>query len=353
MTPVAKGSTVRLEIRKKMQNGILILGGFEGKGFPVDVTVSPSSIQIQCLEGCERICLPDEIKLVPSSCRYLQHIAGEGLHVRLQVQVNCNTEMISTLKEILKVKKNYNFYCQSCGELIIQEQLASLTHIDQFCSICHIRAPGCSGNQGTAEPSISGGPILQEKSKENAKVICRRCKAILGESVSSDSVKYYFTEVLIQPSCQDFSVIPRAQFVESVIVQLLMEFSASRSTFRFCIQGQDGKHFLLLWLLNVDTLMVESITQSGYEKNEFYSDISSLSLTSVEAKNVARVLYSSCTNSKNKELLDKWMNDTGAQALVFPNSTCLELALLLTLNNASLTPSLRFMNNWKVAYLKI
>lgn len=47
-------------------------------------------------------------------------------------------------------------------------------------------------------------------------------------------------------------------------------------------------------------------------------------------------------------LEDKWMNETGAHSLTFPPRTCLELILLLSLNNASLPHSLRFMNEWQV-----
>ncbi|KAM4692733.1 E3 ubiquitin-protein ligase E3D [Discoglossus pictus] len=381
------GSTARLEIRRSMHSGTLILGGLEDRRFPVDVSVNSSSIEIQSPEGCERIRLPEEVKLVPSSCRYLQHIPGEGLHVRLQVQVDCNTEIVPTLKEILKAGKKYNFYCQSCGELIIREQQflrvlplpsenwSSLVeewccHADPFANRnclpkvndCFLGdtfllvnkanlsdPPGETNEKSSASHSVD---VNVSKSKENTKVICKRCKAILGETVSSDAVKYYITEVMIQPSCQEFNIISRAQFVESIIVQLLMEFSVSRSTFRFCVQGQDGKLFLLLWLLNVDTLLLESARSSG-KTSSFTDNTPALSSESTQAKNVARVLYVPCTENRNKELVNKWLNETGAQTLTLPSNTCLELALLLSLSNACLPLSLRFMNNWQVAYLKI
>lgn len=38
----------------------------------------------------------------------------------------------------------------------------------------------------------------------------------------------------------------RSQFVQSVLAQCLVELSSARSTFRFTIQGQDGKVYILV-----------------------------------------------------------------------------------------------------------
>lgn len=38
----------------------------------------------------------------------------------------------------------------------------------------------------------------------------------------------------------------RSQFVQSVLAQCLVELSSARSTFRFTIQGQDGKAYILV-----------------------------------------------------------------------------------------------------------
>ncbi|XP_075454053.1 E3 ubiquitin-protein ligase E3D isoform X2 [Ascaphus truei] len=330
-------STVLLEIRKMMQSGILILGGVEDRRFPVDVSVSPSALQIQTPEHRERVRLPEAVRLVPSSCRGLQHVSGEGLHMRLQVWADCNTKMVSALHGILKVNKNYTFYCQSCGEFITKEQQflrvlplpsenwSSLVgewccHADPFANRnCQPKVNDCflgdsflllnraNISEPTAETNTSSSVscsagVNVSRSKENTKVICKRCKAILGETVSSDAVKYYITEVMIQPSCDDFNMIPRTRYVESVIAQHLVEFSASRSTFRFCIQGQDGKVFLLLWLLNTDTLLVESARRSENGlASLFFENISCLPAVSLEARNAIKVLYHACIDNSKKE----------------------------------------------------
>uniref|UniRef100_A0A8C5PXN6 E3 ubiquitin-protein ligase E3D n=1 Tax=Leptobrachium leishanense TaxID=445787 RepID=A0A8C5PXN6_9ANUR len=380
--PPAMGSTLRLEIRRTMQTAVLILGGFEGKGFPVDVSLTPSSLQIQTPESCETLNLPPEVKLIPSSCRFMQHVAGEGLHIRMKVHTDGATDDVRTLKDILKVQENITFQCQPCGEMIIQEQQfqrvlplpsenwSSL--VEEWC--CHpdpfanrnclpkvndcflgdtfllvnranLSDPPEETNEKSSAPHSVDANV--SNSKENTKVICKRCKTMLGETVSSDVVKYYITEVLIRPSCQDFQIISRTQFMESVIVQLLMELSASKSTYRFCVQGQDGKLYLLLWLLNVDTLLVESGTRSGTVTSLFFGNFPAPSSGSLEVRNAVRVLFCSCRQQTKKELADKWINETGAQVLTFPSHTCLELLLLLSINNSSLPHSLRFMNDWQ------
>ncbi|OCT78319.1 hypothetical protein XELAEV_18029427mg [Xenopus laevis] len=378
---------VRLEIRKNMQTASLIVGGLGS--LIVDVSLSPSFLQIQTSEQRERFCIPADVKLLPSSCRLMHQIAGEGLYMQLKVETANNTDMPLLLKEILKIQNNYTFYCQSCGEVIIKEQQffrvlplpgenwSSL--IEEWC--CHpdpfanrsclpkvndcflgdtflllntanISDPIVENNEKSSVPRLADANAL--KSKENTKVICKRCKAMLGEKVSSDAIKYYITEIMIHPSSQGYCMISRMQFLESILVRLLMEHSNCRSTFRFCIQESDGKHFLLLWLLNTDTLLVESPRKPGTQNNCFFSDNNVMaSSRALEARNAMRVLFLPCSENRNKQLADKWMNDTGAHPLTFPLNTCLELILLLSLNNTSLPNSLRFMNNWQVSYLKM
>ncbi|XP_077145932.1 E3 ubiquitin-protein ligase E3D [Ranitomeya variabilis] len=381
-------SAVRLEVRRSMLTATLILSGLEGKSFPIDISVSQSSLQIQSPDNSEEFLLPQEVKLVPSTCRYVQHVSGEGLHMRLKAQAVEAKEITTTFKELLKTKEKFTFYCQSCGAVVLEEQQflrvlplpsenwSSLVeewccHPDPFANrSCLPKVNDCflgdtfllvnkanisDPPRGTNEMSSVPHPVVENvsKSKENTKVVCKRCKAILGETVSSEAIKYHITEVMILPSSEAYSMIARKQFVERVIIQLLMELSTSRSTFRFCVQGQDGKLYLLLWLLNTDTVLVE-IKKSASAGSCFFSGSTSCDPKNVpEVQNVARVLYMSCVDNPNTEFEDKWMNETGAHSLTFPPSTCLELILLLSLNNSTLPHSLRFMNDWKVAYLKI
>ncbi|VCX40509.1 unnamed protein product, partial [Gulo gulo] len=128
------------------------------------------------------------------------------------------------------------------------------------------------------------------KPKANTKVICKRCKVMLGETMSSETTKFYMTEIIIQPSERKFSIIPRSQFVQSVIAQCLVELSAARSTFRFTIQGHDGKAYILLWLLNSDSLVIESLGSSkSIKKFPLLED--NLKADSCSAWNAVKVLY--------------------------------------------------------------
>lgn len=56
------------------------------ESLPVDVSVMPSLIEIKNGQGCKMISLPPGVSLVPSSCRGLQYVPGDGLHLRLLVQ---------------------------------------------------------------------------------------------------------------------------------------------------------------------------------------------------------------------------------------------------------------------------
>ncbi|NXP19683.1 UBE3D ligase, partial [Scytalopus superciliaris] len=187
------------------------------------------------------------------------------------------------------------------------------------------------------------------KSKENTRVICKRCKTMLGETVSSDTIKYYVTEVIIQPSDGCFSPTPRSQFVQSMVAQCLLELSSAKSTFRFTIKGDDGKTYILIWLLNSDTLLVESLgSSSSPSALTLFGDIFMPSSGPVGTWNAVKVLYQPCIKCRNKDLADAWENDMGVHPLKFPSETCLELLLILGLSTASLPPSLRCMKSFQV-----
>ncbi|KAK2524080.1 Ube3d, partial [Columba guinea] len=178
------------------------------------------------------------------------------------------------------------------------------------------------------------------KSKENTRVICKRCKTMLGETVSPDTIKYYVTEVIIQPSEGSFTTTPRSQFVQSMVAQCLVELSSAKSTFRFTIEGDDGKIYILVLALR---LLVD-LTAVGRRQSERpggkmqASDMSSVRI-------LCLVVSTGCAN---KRLADTWENDIGVHPLKFPSETCLELLLILALSTSSLPPSLRCMNSFQV-----
>ncbi|NWX42340.1 UBE3D ligase, partial [Steatornis caripensis] len=304
--------------------------------------------------------------LAPSSCRGLRRVPGDGLHLRMRLgRPPPTADLVFTLRESLKPQKNCVFYCQSCGDIIVKdrkflrvlplpsENWSAL--VEEWCchpnpfarSTLHPQHDDCflgdtffllnSGN----ESHVPESPINS--------VICKRCKTTLGETLPSDTIKYYVTEVIIRPSEGSFSITPRSQFVQSMVAQCLVELSSAKSTFRFAITGDDGKIYILVWLLNSDTLLVESLgSSSSHGLFTQFGDIFIPSSGPAGTWNAVKVLYQPCIKSRNKDLADAWENDIGVHPLKFPSETCLELLLILGLSTTSLPPSLRCMNSFQV-----
>uniref|UniRef100_A0A8C2VN85 E3 ubiquitin-protein ligase E3D n=2 Tax=Chinchilla lanigera TaxID=34839 RepID=A0A8C2VN85_CHILA len=334
----------------------------------MDITVRPFSLRLVTPEGCTEIWLPAEVRLVPSSCRGLQYVAGDGLHLRLQAQAEFSTKLISVFNQGSQARECCTFYCQSCGEVIIKdrkllrvlplpsENWGALVeewccHPDPFANKpLHPRENDCFIGDSFFLVNLRSS-VLQDP-KANTKVICKRCKVVLGETVSSETTKFYMTEVIIQPSERSFSVIPRSPFVQSVVAQCLVELSSARSTFRYTIQGQDGKVYILLWLLNLDSLVVDSLRSSRHiKKFPLFED--TLKSDNISARNAVKVLYLPCIKNRNEKLASLWEGDISVHSLTLPSATCLELLLILSRSNAMLPPSLRHMNSFQVAFLKM
>uniref|UniRef100_A0A7N4NJQ7 E3 ubiquitin-protein ligase E3D n=1 Tax=Sarcophilus harrisii TaxID=9305 RepID=A0A7N4NJQ7_SARHA len=376
---------VFLEIRKRLQSALLIIREPKQGSLPIDVSITPSVLKIKTLEQCREINFPPEVRLVPSSLRGLHYVPGDGMHMRFLVQADSDKRLISTLSQSLQALKCYVFYCQSCGEIIIKERkllrvlpLPSgnwnalvedwCCHPDPFANkplhpggndcfigdthfLVNLKSDSCVPGPEitqveTQHPSESH---LESKAKANTEIICKRCKAMLGETGSSGTTKFYITEIIIQPSGRDFDMIPRSQFVQSVIAQCLVELSSTRSTFRFTVQGHDGKTYVLVWLLNSDSLLIESLGNSeSIQAFSLFEDMEMLNSNSIGIWNAVKVLYHPCIKNRNNELASSWENDIGVHSLVLPSQTCLELLLMLSRSNDSLPPSLQYMNSFQL-----
>ncbi|XP_064268603.1 E3 ubiquitin-protein ligase E3D isoform X2 [Passer domesticus] len=248
-------------------------------------------------------------------------------------------DVVFALRESLKPNNNYIFYCQSCGDIVVNdrkflrvlplpsENWSDLVeewccHPDPFArSTLHPQHGDCfvgdtffllnSRNESHVHESPvcsseAGHHVLQSgsnlKSKENTRVICKRCKTMLGETVSSGTIKYYVTEVVVQSAEGGFSPTPRSQFVQSIVAQCLLELSSAKSTFRFAIKGDNGKTYILIWLLNSDTLLVESLgSSSSHSDFTLFGDILTPSSGPVGTWNALKVLYQPCIQGRNKE----------------------------------------------------
>ncbi|XP_015425782.1 PREDICTED: E3 ubiquitin-protein ligase E3D [Myotis davidii] len=388
MAPPAE-TRVFLEVRRRLQSALLILGEPREGGMPMDISITPSSLQVKTPGGCTEICLPAEVRLVPSSGHGLQYVAGDGLHLRLQARTEFSTKLTSMFNQSSEARDCCTFYCQSCGEVIIRdrkllrvlplpmENWGALVgewccHADPFANKpLHPRENDCligdafylvnlRSDTWQPSPQVAPGEMhcpssenhFKSKPKANTKVICKRCKVMLGETMSSETIKFYMTEVIMQSSERNFPIIPRSQFVQSTVAQCLVELSSARSTFRFSVQGHDSKPYVLLWLLNSDSLVIESLVSSrSVKKFPLLEDI--LKTDSSSAQNAVKVLYQPCIKSRNEKLVSSWESDISVHPLTLPSATCLELLLLLSRNNATLPPSLRCMNSFQVAFLKM
>ncbi|XP_030654012.1 E3 ubiquitin-protein ligase E3D isoform X1 [Nomascus leucogenys] len=383
MAATAAETRVFLEVRGQLQSALLILGEPKEGGMPMNISIMPSSLQMEIPESCTEIQLPAEVRLVPSSCRGLQFVAGDGLHLRLQAQAELGTKLISVFNQSSQAQECCTFYCQSCGEVIIKdrkllrvlplpsENWGALVgewccHPDPFANKplhpqendCFIGDSFFLVNLRTSlwQPRPELSPVemccvssdnhRKLEPKANTKVICKRCKVMLGETVSSETTKFYMTEIIIQSSERSFPIIPRSWFVQSVIAQCLVQLSSDRSTFRFTIQGQDGKVYILLWLLNSDSLVIESLRNSKYIK-KFPLLEDTLKADSSSAWSAVKVLYQPCIKSRNEKLVSSWESDISVHPLTLPSATCLELLLILSKSNANLPSSLRHMNSFQ------
>ncbi|KAM9298048.1 E3 ubiquitin-protein ligase E3D [Morus bassanus] len=382
-----------LEIRRGTQSAWLVIRyEADPPSSPLDVWVAADRLEARSGRSRRAAALPAGVGLAPASCRGLRPLPGGGLHLRMRLRrPPPAADLVFTLRESLKPQKNYTFYCQSCGDIIVKdrkflrvlplpsENWSAL--VEEWCchpnpfarSTFHPQHDDCflgdtffllnSGNEShvpefpmcfseVGQHASQSGSNL--KSKENTRVICKRCKAMLGETVSSDTIKYYVTEVIIRPSEASFSPTPRSQFVQSMVAQCLVELSSAKSTFRFTVKGENGKIYILIWLLNSDTLLVESLgSSSSHNVFTLFGDIFMPTSGPVGTWNAVKVLYQPCIKNRNKDLAGAWENDIGVHPLKFPSETCLELLLILGLSTTSLPPSLRCMNSFQVAFLKM
>ncbi|XP_066558390.1 E3 ubiquitin-protein ligase E3D isoform X1 [Amia ocellicauda] len=394
MDETEKQVGVFLELRKRLQSGHLVLSPDLAKSASeVDVSCGPSCLQIKTPGSLVDVQLPVGVSVVADSCREVPGAARDGLHMRLQLNSDHVTEVVPSLIESLKAQKSYWFACQSCGESVLMERVFLRvlplpggnwnTLVDDWC--CHPdpfanrkllpRKEDCllgdtfillnwdceSSETMTKEPKttdtlISQDKDLKQKSKQNDKVICKSCGALLGEAISPDTLKLYITEVTVR-LCEENenpSVHNRSLYVENVIAARLVELSTTQSTFRFSVQDPSGKAYILLWLLNTDTLLVSSMETSICSSALISSqDSSCTEHKSQEASSVIKVLYLPCLKSQHQDVIDAWEKNIGVHQIPLPRKTCHDVLEILSRSTATLPPSMRTMNAFQVAFMKL
>ncbi|XP_055759292.1 E3 ubiquitin-protein ligase E3D [Salvelinus fontinalis] len=401
----AKGAGVFLELRKRLQSGLLVLWRDVAKSYAeVRVTGGDSSLHVRTPRGLLIVELPAGVSLVEGSCREAPE-RGDEIHFRMRLKVDQHTDDTETpgsVLERLQVGESYCFHCQSCGTRVLEERVfkrvlplpngnwSSLVddwccHPDPFANLkllpraedcflgdTHLLVPRDRGCEETLTQELS--PITNKMAdgqnrdtpKPNRRrtlVSCKSCTAGLGEAVAPGTLKLYITEVTVRPSVGDGQFdtsLDRSLFLEQTVAVRLVELSSSQSMFRFSIQASDGKAFILLWLLNSDSLIASSsatpsstvrgdaVTSPGHRQCSEHQ-------SPTKAGSAVKVLYLPCSPSASthQDVVDTWEKDIGVHPLELPLTTCQELLSVLTASTSCLPPSLHSMNSYQVAYMRL
>ncbi|XP_018612427.2 E3 ubiquitin-protein ligase E3D isoform X1 [Scleropages formosus] len=371
-----------MELRQRLKSGLLILrSDVAGNPAEVDVSSADASLLIKTPTEVLRVLLPPGVTLLMGSCSGAPAATGEGLHLRLRLQVDQQTEPPGSILGQLQVQDRYCFSCQVCSKSLLTHRSFSRVlplpngnwnmlitdwccHPDPFANKKLLpRSGDCLlGDTFFLLPRDreSDGQLIQEpvqtadsthKAGKIEVVMCGGCRAVLGEAISGDALKLYITEVTVRQSdkhSEDDMIQHRWHFLEHTLAARLVELSYTQSMFRFSIQTPSGKTFILLWLLNTDSLLAFlSDTAVGSEASNSGHRLGG-KLQSCRATSAAKVLYLPCVPSMHQEITDAWEKDVGVHPLTLPQSTCQEVLQLLRASTSSLPPSLQSMNSYQV-----
>ncbi|XP_073703833.1 E3 ubiquitin-protein ligase E3D isoform X2 [Garra rufa] len=398
MEETTQQDLVFLELRQKLQSGILFVGDAVRDDADVKIESKKDCIlSIQTPDRTYQINLTPGVSLVETSCQRSPGNSEHGSHFRLRLKVEQTSEGPCSVIGQLQVNVKYSFLCQSCGSMLLQDRafgrVLPLPNgnwnalVDEWC--CHpdpfanrkllprdgdcllgdtflllARDGSCERTLVREENSLQKASA-EKRSSKSVMVSCRSCSAVLGEEVSSEVLKFYITEILAKPredgECDitRLSLVSepnseRQRFLEQTLSSRLVELSSAQSIFRFSIQTPDGRAVILLWLLNTDAL-VASFPVAAAKGDSFISadDVHPGDHQSCQAVQAVKVLYILCSDSKLKDVVDVWEKDISVHPLPFPQSTCEELQKLLMSSTSRLPAFLRCMNSYQVAYMRM
>ncbi|XP_030248533.1 E3 ubiquitin-protein ligase E3D [Sparus aurata] len=389
------GVGVFLELRKRLQTGLLIVGKDVAKN-PADVAVTggDSSLHIRTPRGELSLTLPTGVTLEQGSCipTPAGEASGEELHFRLRISVtrSPDEEASDSVMETLRAKETYCFYCQGCMTRLLEDRVFKRVlplpngnwnaivddwccHPDPFAGKLLPRAEDCLlgdtflllNRDGSCEQTLTDevSPVGSEDSQDSKKtcrrvalVSCKSCSSVLGEAVAPETLKLYITQVVVEPAVGDRepeASLNRSLYVERTLAARLLGLSSSMSTFHFSVQTPDGKAFLLLWLLNSDSITATvPETRVGGERS-----ISSPALhtPSPRAARALKLLYTNCshTGAEQKDIVTSWEVNAIGHPVVLPLTVCEELLQVMDDSNSTLPASMRCMRSYEVGYLRL
>uniref|UniRef100_UPI0037E8CBFD E3 ubiquitin-protein ligase E3D n=1 Tax=Semicossyphus pulcher TaxID=241346 RepID=UPI0037E8CBFD len=389
------GVGVFLELRKRLQSGLIIVGNDVAKA-PADVVVTggESSLHIQTPRGELSLTLPAGVTFEQGSCipTPAGESCGEELHFRLRISVASSTDQEpDSVMETLRAKETYCFHCQRCMTRLLEDRVFKRVLplpngnwnaiVDDWC--CHPdpfankkllpRAEDCLlgdtflllARDGSCEQTLTKevSPVGTEDSQDPKKpcrrlalVSCKSCSSVLGEAVAPETLKLYITQVVVELAVGDRmpeASLNRSLFVERTVAARLLGLSNSLSTFHFSVQTPDGKAFLLLWLLNSDSITA-SVSESCVGGESSISS-SALHSPSPRATRALKVLYTVCSDTgiEQRDIVSSWEVNAIGHPVVLPLKVCEELLQVIEDSNSTLPASMRCMRSYKMAYLRL
>ncbi|XP_046704144.1 E3 ubiquitin-protein ligase E3D isoform X2 [Silurus meridionalis] len=393
METSTKQDLVFVELRERLQSGLFIVRTDVVKDkSEVSVTSGDSALKIHIPDGIYEVKLPPEVSLVERSCPKSPELNADGLHVRVRLKVGQCPEAQDSAIQHLRAQRSYCFLCQSCGAVLLKDRVFRRvlplpngnwnTLVDDWC--CHpdpfankklhpqqqdcllgdtyfllTRDSSCdqSLTNGVESSNTNTGSHLYSRKALGHRnvVVCKNCCAVLGEAVTTEVLKFYITEVVVRQNEDGVDTVPqiREHFLERALSSRLVELSSAQSIFRFSIQTPDGTAVIMLWLLNMDTL-IASFSEKAISGDILVSasDRHPNKHQSCQAVRAIKVLYFPCTHGQQDEAVQAWEKDISVHPLILPRSTCGEVLQLLKSSTATLPSSLCSMNSYQVAYLR-
>ncbi|XP_034554571.1 E3 ubiquitin-protein ligase E3D [Notolabrus celidotus] len=389
------GVGVFLELRKRLQSGLLIIGKDVAKSSAdVVVTGGDSILHIQTPRGELSLKLPAGVTFQQGSCipTPAGESCGEELHIRLRISVGGSTDedVSDSVIETLRAKETYCFCCQNCMTRLLEDRAFKRVlplpngnwnaivddwccHPDPFTKKLLPRAEDCllgdtfllvardSGCELTLSEEVSpvGSGDIQDPKKpcrRLALVSCKSCSSVLGEAVAPGTLKLYITQVVVEPAVGDRepeASLNRSLYLEKTVAARIFGLSKTMSTFHFSVQTPDGKAFLLLWLLNGDSITASVAERCVGGENSISSP--ALHSPSPRAARALKLLYTACsdTGPEQRDIVTSWEVNAVGHSVVLPLSVCEELQQVIDDSNSTLPASMRRMRSYKVAYLRL
>ncbi|KAM4736344.1 E3 ubiquitin-protein ligase E3D [Anableps anableps] len=395
MSVKTHGLGVFLELRKRLQSGLLVVGTDVARG-PADVVVTggDSSLLVRTPRGQLSLALPAGVAFETGSCIHtpVGESSGEELHFRLRITTErSKQEGPASVMETLRAKETYSFHCQGCTTRLLEDRAFKRVlplpngnwnaivedwccHPDPFANkkllpraedcllgdtfVLLARDAGCDQTL-TEEVSSVGATDSQDSKKpchRLALVSCASCSSVLGEAVAPGTLKLYITQVVVEPAVGDGkpdASLNRSAFLERTVAARLLDLSNSLSSFHFSVQMPDGKVFLLLWLLNGDSI-IASVPETCVREESSVSPPAPLS-PSLRAARALKLLYISCSGAsiQQREIVTSWEVNSIGHPVVLPLKVCEELLQVMDESNATLPASMRCMRSYEVAYLRL